>query len=67
MSRERDVKRKRCQQKDMSREKCQEKEMSRERDVKRGKEASPLAEDRSSERKGARAHVLEAHDLCGVA
>ena len=51
----------------MSREKCQEKEMSRERDVKRGKEASPLAEDRSSERKGARAHVLEAHDLCGVA
>ena len=30
LSRERDVKRKRCQQKDMSREKCQEKEMSRE-------------------------------------
>ena len=67
LSIERDVKRKRCQQKDMSREKCQEKEMSRERDVKRGKAASYLAEDRSSERQGARAHVLEAHDLFGVA
>ena len=52
------VKRKRCQGKEMSTKRYVKREMSRERDVKRGKAASPLAEDRSSEREGAGAHLL---------